>query len=153
MNTFEFYKEQEKQFVFTRFLHSDALKLGDFLSKLAVENNYPVAIEIEINGDCIFRYMNDGAAQSNFEWIKKKANVVKRFQMSSAAFAAKLEKKNVKFSDVYGSDLDYAATAGAFPIRIENVGTIGVVGVSGLDSDSDHELIIKGLKKLSDERK
>ena len=38
---------------------------------------------------------------------------------------------------------EYAACGGGFPIRIEEVGVIGAVMVSGLDHFSDHDFIIK----------
>jgi uncharacterized protein (UPF0303 family) len=136
--------EQEKKYVFSQFLHSDAYKLGNYISGLAVEKHYPVAIEIEINGNVIYRYVNDGASANNLFWIKRKKNVVNRFQMSSGALTAKLAERGTSFREKYGDDTDYAVTPGAFPIRVKGVGMIGTVGISGLDSDSDHALIIDG---------
>lgn len=148
MEKLEYYLQQEKTHIFEKFLHKDAFVLGSYLSKIAIENNYPVAIEIEISGEIIFQYINDGACENNRTWIKRKKNVVKRFQMSSGAVAAKLSERQKIFKDIYGDDTDYAVVPGAVPIRVSNVGVIGVVGVSGLKSDLDHQLIIGGLDYL-----
>lgn len=148
METFYTYKQQENRYIFDHFYNSDGWRLGSYLSELAVQNRYSVAIEIEVNGSVIYRFMNDGASENNFFWIRKKKNVVNRFQMSSGALAAKLQEKGMKFTDCYGDERDYAVTPGAFPIRVKNVGMIGTVGISGLDSDSDHQLIIEGLEYL-----
>lgn len=148
MKSLKEYKDEEKKYVFSQFYHKDAYLLGNYMSKIAIERKYPVAIEIEICGDIVYRYLNDGASQSNYGWAEKKRNVVKYFQMSSGAFAEKLEERNQKFQDIYGDDKNYAPAAGAFPIRVKHVGMIGSVGVSGLTSEEDHMLIIEGMKKL-----
>lgn len=148
METLVNYQKQEEKFVFSHFYHKDALVLGSYLSKVAVQNNDPVAIQIEINGNVVYQYTNDGAAANNYVWIERKRNVVKRFQMSSGALAAKLYERKTSFQELYGEDEDYAVTPGAFPIRVKNVGVIGSVGISGLDSDSDHRLITEGLAYL-----
>lgn len=156
METLFNYQRQEDQFVFSHFYHKDAFLLGKYISEIAVQKGYPIAIEIEINGNVVYRYTNDGATVNNYTWIEKKKNVVNRFQMSSGALAAKLNEKKMSFEEIYGDDKDYAVTPGAFPVRAKGVGVIGTVGVSGLDSDSDHELIIEGLtyllKKQEEER-
>lgn len=148
MKTLKEYKDEEKCYIFSQFYHKDAYALGSYLTETAIERRNPVAIEIEIDGDIVYRYLNDGASESNFDWIRKKRNVVKHFQMSSGALAAKLKERNQTFQEVYGEDKSYAVAAGAFPIRVENVGMIGSVGISGLSSEEDHALIIEGMNEL-----
>jgi uncharacterized protein (UPF0303 family) len=148
METFKTYQEQEEKYIFPHFYHSDAMKLGNYIAQIAIERKHAVAISIEINGNEIYRYVNDGATENNLFWIRKKRNVVKRFQMSSGALAAKLEERGRTFGESYGDVSDYAVTPGAFPIRMQGAGVIGSIGVSGLDSDSDHALILQGLDYL-----
>ena len=52
------------------------------------------------------------------------------------------------FDEKYGDAREYAVTPGAVPIRVKSVGTVGIISVSGLSSEEDHGLIIKGLKYL-----
>lgn len=148
METLLNYQKQEEKFVFSHFYHRDAFVLGSYLSEVAVQNKYPIAIQIEVNGNVVYQYTNDGATTNNYVWIDRKRNVVNRFQMSSGALAAKLSEREMNFDDLYGEDKRYAVTPGAFPIRTQGVGVIGSIGVSGLDSDSDHQLIVEGLNYL-----
>jgi uncharacterized protein (UPF0303 family) len=151
METFKTYQEQEEKYIFPHFYHSDAWKLGTYIAQIAIAQKHAVAISIEINGDEIYRFVNDGATENNLFWIRKKRNVVKRFQMSSGALTAKLKERGRTFEESYGDVSDYAVTPGAFPIRVKNVGVVGSIGVSGLDSDSDHALILKGMEYLLQE--
>ena len=73
---------------------------------------------------------------------------MKRFDKSSALIAYKLKSENLTFDEKYGDAREYAETPGAVPIRVKSVGTVGIISVSGLSSEEDHGLIIKGLKYL-----
>ena len=147
MLTLQEYQQQEQELTLKRFKRSDAFTLGSYISQKAIENNYGVEVYIEVNGQCIYRYVNEGASENNHSWITKKGNVIKRFNHASGFIAAKYSKMTYQqLVEAYGSDL--AITPGAFPIILENAGVIGIVGVSGLASDDDHQLIIDGLTYL-----
>ncbi len=43
---------------------------------------------------------------------------------------------------------EYAAHGGAFPVRVEGVGIVGVVTVSGLAQGDDHALVTEALRSF-----
>lgn len=140
----------EKSLVLKSFTHKDAYLLGDFIAQKAIKESYPIEIYIEKNSDTIFRYVHEGAVPNNHYWALKKAKVVRRFHRSSAFIFEKLRFEKTTFEEKYGQENEYAVTPGAFPIRVEKVDVVGIIAVSGLDSYSDHEIIIEGLKYLKE---
>ena len=42
---------------------------------------------------------------------------------------------------------EYAACGGGFPIRVEEVGVIGTIAITGLDHVSEHDLLVKCISK------
>lgn len=46
------------------------------------------------------------------------------------------------------SPADYADAGGSFPIRIEGVGVVGTITVSGLSQEADHRLATEALRLL-----
>lgn len=137
--------QEDEKVELSHFTNHDAFILGSYLSKIAIENNLPVIINIERNNQTIYQYANSGTSLNNEVWIEKKKNVVKHFNHSSAFIALKLEVQGLTFKQKYGDDSNYAVTPGAIPITVKNVGIVAYMGVSGLDSNSDHELMMKGI--------
>nr|BFE72411.1 hypothetical protein GCM10020092_057120 [Actinoplanes digitatis] len=45
---------------------------------------------------------------------------------------------------------DFAAHGGAFPVRVPNVGVVGVVTVSGLPQADDHALVVEAIEAYLD---
>jgi len=74
---------EEKELQFDSFSHSRALELGAFLVEKAKENNLPVAIHIDRNGQTLFHYALPGTTIDNDLWLAGKINVVYHFQHSS----------------------------------------------------------------------
>lgn len=132
----------------SHFTNQDAFILGSYISRIANENNLPVIINIERNNQTIYHYANDGTSKNNEDWIVRKANVVKHFNHSSAFIALKLKEQGLTFKQKYGDDSNYALTPGAIPIIVSKVGIVAYMGISGLDSDSDHALMMKGIHYL-----
>lgn len=61
----------------------------------------------------------------------------------------KFDRSATKFSDNYAlKDEDYAANGGGFPIRVKGIeGVVGVIVVSGLHQEEDHQLAVNGIRE------
>ena len=57
--------------------------------------------------------------------------------------------KGTTFTDQHQLPLqEFAAHGGAFPVRVEGVGIVGVVTVSGLAQGDDHALVTEALRSF-----
>ncbi|WED24878.1 heme-degrading domain-containing protein [Vibrio sp. JC009] len=147
--------EQEKRLQFTHFSHERAWELGCALKEAAEQKVAGVAIDITMNGLCLFSYAMPGTRIDNAEWIRRKKNVVERYQNSSWYIGNYYKNKGVSIEQ--GSLVDakeYAPFGGSFPLAVRNVGIIGTITVSGLPQVEDHQLIVDVLEGfLSEEEK
>jgi len=142
--------EQEKALVLKRFDESDAWRLGCWLRAAAVERGHGVVIDVRRVGQQLFYAAMPGTTADNPEWVRRKSNVALRFHRSSYAIGLEMQEKNSNLTERYGLPLiDYASHGGSVPIRVEGVGVVAAVTVSGLPMREDHELAIEGLCGLA----
>ncbi|GHD99444.1 heme-degrading domain-containing protein [Streptomyces alanosinicus] len=142
-------EEQERRLVFRRFSHEDAWALGSLLVGLARERRAPVAIDIHRAGQQLFHAALPGSTPDNDAWIARKRRVVERYGASSYLVGARFRAKGTTFEDSSRLDPDaYAAHGGSFPVRVENVGVIGAVTVSGLPQLEDHRFVVAALEQF-----
>ena len=93
----------------------------------------------------------EGTTPDNVEWVRRKSNVVARFQRSSYAIGLKEKIKNETLLEMQGLPIaDYATHGGSFPLAVVEAGIVGSVTVSGLPQRDDHELVIEALCALLD---
>lgn len=142
--------KQDEKIILKHFSNIDAYHLGSYISEEAIAKQHAIVLDIERNNQSIYHFVNDGASLNNEMWLSKKKNVVKQFGHSSAFIACKLKEQGMTFKQKYGDDSQYAVTPGSVPIIVEGVGIVAYMGVSGLDSDSDHELMMNGLRYLKE---
>ncbi len=133
---------------FKTFSNTDAFLLGKYISEKSIKENLSIVIRIERNNQIIFQFAANNTSKDNEFWIEKKANVVKRFGKSSRDVSNRLLEQNLSFEEKYGASDNYAVTPGSVPIEVIGVGVVAVVTISGLDSESDHKLILEGLNYL-----
>lgn len=140
---------QEQQLQFPAFDEETAWRLGSRLRSLALERGLSLVIDIRRTGQPgqpLFYAALPGTTPDNPEWVRRKSNVVFRFQRSSYAIGLEMEQKQSTLEERYGLPLaDYACHGGSFPIRVRTAGFIGAVTVSGLPQRDDHNLVIEGL--------
>ena len=142
-------EEQEHRLVFDRFDNADAWALGCLLVDLATGRDLPVAVDIRRGAQQLFHAALPGSTADNDAWIQRKARTVERYGASSYLVGRRLAAKGQQLDAGMGVDpADYAAHGGAFPIRVRDVGVVGVVTVSGLPQADDHALVIKALRAL-----
>ena len=139
-------REQEERLIFDRFDNTDAWRLGGRLVELATERGLPVAVDIRRGTQQLFHAALPGSTADNDAWIVRKVRVVERFGASSFLVGRRLAADGKELGAAHGVDpADFAAHGGAFPVRIRNVGVVGVVTVSGLPQADDHALVVEAI--------
>ena len=98
----EIIAQQERELQFRSFSAAVAWQLGVRLRELAVSRNASVVIDVRRFGQPLFYAAFDGTSPDNYEWARKKSNVVSRFHRSSYAVGLTLRAKNETLFDKYG---------------------------------------------------
>jgi len=114
---------------------------------LARNVHAPVVVNIRTPNRNLFQGALAGSSADNDEWVRRKSNIVLRFQQSSLLFGHMLAQKNRAVGPDIGLDLmDYAPHGGSFPIRLSPGGlVIAALTVSGLPQLDDHRIVIEAL--------
>ncbi|WP_432468342.1 heme-degrading domain-containing protein [Agarivorans sp. Z349TD_8] len=140
---------QESELQFERFNNQTAWQLGCKLKELAEEKNVLIAIEVYAFNQNLFSYAMHGTQLDNQHWIKRKRQTVLRFGHSSYYVGQYNQAKNRAFEQqAHINAYEYCAHGGAFPLRIKDCGLVGVVTVSGLPEEEDHQMVIDALTGL-----
>ena len=139
-------QDEEHTLRFDTFDNDDAWRLGCLLVELARERELPVTIDIRRAGQQLFHAALPGTAPDNDTWVARKVRVVLRFGAPSYLVGLRAKAKGTTFNEQHDLPLrEYAAHGGAFPIRVRDVGVVGVVTVSGLPQADDHALVVEAL--------
>lgn len=139
---------QEEILQFSHFTNDDAWELGNIIVAAAKKLDVSIAVSIRLNsGYIVFQHGFDGTNLVNERWLERKFNMVKMTEKSSLYAYMILQHTGETLEDWGLSNKDHAASGGGFPIRVEEVGVIGAVILTGLDHVSDHDLLIKCISK------
>lgn len=139
---------QEKRLQFDHFDADVAWAVGTALKSAAEKLHAAVAIEIQLHGFPLFSYAMPGTTPDNWEWIRRKRNVVMRYHKSSYAIGLKHERAKTTLQSTAGLDLkDYCTHGGCFPIFVAGTGCVGTITVSGLPQREDHALVVSVLQE------
>lgn len=136
---------QEDEHDFDSFGYGDAWAVGSRLVALGVERRHPIAISLVFGDQRVFHAALPGSSADNDGWLENKFRVVRRFGRSSYAVGTSFRAQSRDF--VTQSTLDparYVAHGGAFPLRVHG-SLMGIVGVSGLAQEDDHNLVLEAL--------
>jgi uncharacterized protein (UPF0303 family) len=140
-------EEQEQRLLFPRFDNADAWALGCLLVDVATGRDLPVAVDIRRGAQQLFHAALPGSTADNDAWIERKVRVVYRYGASSYLVGRRLAAKGQELDASMGVDpAEYAAHGGAFPVRVPQVGVVGVVTVSGLPQADDHALVTEAVE-------
>ena len=140
--------EQERQLVFPAFSEAAAFSIGSAIRQIALAEDRAIVCDIRLWDRPLFYAALAGTAADNCEWVRRKANVVKRFGKST--FRMVLERGVTDDNRAFPTDKgmspsDYVLAGGGFPITIQGVGIIGAITVSGVPEHIDHMLVVRGL--------
>ena len=136
--------------VLPRFSLADALRLGQVATDLAMSRGLPVLIEIRLGQRIAYRAALPGTTADNDEWLRRKFQVVSRFEQSTLLVRVTHEEKGRTFHEATGlPESEFAAHGGGWPIMVAGVGLVGMFGVSGLPQVEDHQLIVESLTVYS----
>jgi uncharacterized protein (UPF0303 family) len=142
-------EQQERDLVFRTFTNADAWDLGCLLVGLATERGLPVTIDVRRGTQQLFHAALDGTTPHNDSWVGRKSRVVERFGASTLLVQLREAARGRTFSEAHELPFqEYAAAGGAFPVRVEGVGLVGTVAVSGLTQQQDHDLVVEGIAVL-----
>ncbi len=136
--------------VLNKFTESDALRLGQILTDMAMADALPVVINIRTPDRTLFHAALPGSAPLNDLWARRKSNVALVFQTSSLLVGLRHRAKGETLAK-HGLDAtDHADHGGAVPIRVAGVGMVAVATVSGLPQVEDHKLVVRGLRQMKE---
>jgi uncharacterized protein (UPF0303 family) len=137
---------QEKRLQFKQFDSETAWAIGTALKVAAEKRKVSVAIDIQMQGMPLFCFAMPGITPDNWDWIRRKRNVVMRYQRSSYAIGLKYERAKTTLHAATGLELkDFAPHGGCFPILLAGTGCVGTIAVSGLPQRDDHALVVEVL--------
>ncbi|MBK6468875.1 MAG: heme-degrading domain-containing protein [Rhodobacter sp.] len=134
--------------VFPRFTEDTALALGLKLVELARVGNLPVVIDIRSSDRCFFHAALPGSAPLNDRWARRKSATALVFHEASLLVGTRNREKSDSLAKHGLPADDFADHGGAVPIRVEGVGVVAVVTVSGLPQVEDHRLAVRAIEAL-----
>lgn len=140
--------QQERELRLPRFDAEVAWELGARLRTMARERGLSIVIDVRRFNQPLFYAALEGTTPDNFEWVRRKSNVVARYHRSSYGMGLNLQIKGQTLEERGHSIADFAAHGGSFPIHVEGAGILGSVTVSGLPQRADHELVVEALCAL-----
>jgi len=142
----------ENQLIFPSFSKDTAFQLGLIIDRLARKAGQSIGLEIELCGQIVFKFSHLTATPNNDLWVARKRNMVHIRQMSTLRAHAMLQRAGADLEkDWFMSPMDYVAVGGGFPIRIQGVGVVGSICLSGvppMNHFDDHQLIVSALREL-----
>ncbi|ETW83023.1 hypothetical protein HETIRDRAFT_242829, partial [Heterobasidion irregulare TC 32-1] len=145
---------QESSIVFPTFTSDTAWSLGVSLrERLLTLTSKPVAISISLASSAplpqvlFYTVTRPGTTPDNDSWVSRKRQTVLRFGCSTWFMHCKFQGNEVAFAAKYGlgeAAGQYAIHGGGVPIRVTGVeGVVGVIIVSGLAQEDDHQVVIE----------
>lgn len=127
----------EQKVSFSSFSHEDAKAISlAILTKVKEENLRRIGVRVVLHDTIVFQYLMDGKEEDI--WLQRKQKTVEASKHSSYYVFLK-NQQDGSYQELQTED--YAICGGGFPIIVGHQ-YIGVVCVSGLAHEMDHQLIV-----------
>lgn len=140
-------KELTRKIELNSFNNRLGMEMGLAIIDLAKKKNKNIAVQVERLNHIIFLYVDENLPADKHDWLKRKANVSKRFEQSSLSLKNDLVNGNMTLKETFAlDDKEYLAKGGSIPVFVKNAGMIAIITVSGLHDEEDHKIIIDALK-------
>ena len=128
---------------FNEFLHAQALEMGLEAVRLVKERQWRrIGVRIILHDVLVFQYLMDGKNEDNY--LQGKINVVKETGLSSD----EVFNRSAEFEQLLDK-AEYCVSGGAIPIIVKGE-VYGVIAISGMTQEKDHELAMEVLKNAYD---
>ena len=128
---------------FNEFLHAQALEMGLEAVRLVKERQWRRnGVRIILHDVLVFQYLMDGKNEDNY--LQGKINVVKETGLSSD----EVFNRSAEFEQLLDK-VEYCVSGGAVPIIVKGE-VYGVIAISGMTQEKDHELAMEVLKNAFD---
>jgi uncharacterized protein (UPF0303 family) len=140
---------QEQRLRFDSFDAGTAWNLALALREDGLARRAPIVAVVDTWALRLAAFALPGATDDNFDWARRKINVVRRFQRSSYAIGLQLAAAGRTLVDLGAlPERDYAVHGGAFPIFVRSAGCIGAIAVSGLPQREDHKIVVAAIARV-----
>ena len=138
--------QQEDNLILSSLTNLEAMKIGELATKIGLERNLPIAIQVQIGDWVVYKAALPGSKPENDGWIKRKANVVLMKHHSTMYERVFAEENNRDWhSDNGVVDATHAIHGGGFPLNTQE-GFKGILLISGLPQVEDHLLAVEILR-------
>ena len=128
---------------FNEFTHAQALEMGLEAVRLVKERQWRrIGVRIILHDVLVFQYLMDGKNEDNY--LQGKINVVKETGLSSD----EVFNRSAEFEQLWDK-AEYCVSGGAIPIIVKGE-VYGVIAISGMTQEKDHELAMEVLKNAYD---
>ena len=139
---------QEEILQFGHFTNEDAWALGNLIVAEARKRGLDTAVEIRLNnGYTVFKYAGNSTNLNNEAWMDKMYATVRRVEKSTTLLYRELKKSEETLEDIGLDPREYSYMGGGFPIRVEEVGVIGVILVSNQNHFVNHDIIVRAVSR------
>lgn len=142
----EIVRNQERKLVFRRFDETAAFAIGSMIRDRAVAEKLALVCDVRLWDRPLFYCSMPGTTADNPDWVRRKANTVKRFGKSTYRMVLEKQFDGRLFPPERSVDQkDFALAGGGFPIAVEGTGIIGSITASGLHERDDHGVIVAAI--------
>jgi uncharacterized protein (UPF0303 family) len=138
--------EQERRLVFPGFDEHTAFAIGSAIRERALKEGLGLVADVRLWDRPLFYVAMPGTTADNPQWVRRKANTVQRLQKSTYRVVLEKSWEGDVFPPGRGLDpMEFVLAGGGFPIRVQGVGVIGAVTVSGLPQRDDHAVVVRAI--------